>query len=834
MEPGRLRFDDCIISGTSLFTPSLLLILAYRTQHDNDKSSAGTATSTPRRGIQHRQNGLQPELRLIDVETKAEIDVDTLSFNRFESLSTADYHMSTVFIPPTSREATLQRGALETISGGLWEASRSAGRMFSSGASTASQTDSGHNVKTTPSHGSGTDTTPMSNNRRSQEAIPTMLTVGLKVFVQSPYDCVLAVKRDLSDHLTWLLDHERYEQAWLLIEQKPEVVAALPERQPTSTPSTPAKGQQSLAEFFESDDDPHGSQAPNRGVDSAVEKEKRRIGDMWVQQLVAAGDWASAGKVAGEVLGVSPRWEHWLWTFAHANRFDEITPYIPTTKLHPPLPSLIYEVILGHYIMHDRTRLKELLERWDPHMFDISSVAAAIEEKLKANYVNEVATESGEQGKDWRILLEMLAKLYIADGRPREALKCYVRLQNADAAMAIIRHFHLLSALADDISGFVTIRISKDQLESLSLHELEDASTEAVHVLVDEALHGNVSPEEVIRQLERKGHLFRPFLFFYMKALWKGRGSDDSLGRRNDRMTTEGKVFVEDYGDLAVELFAEFDRPLLMEFLRSSQSYSYERASTICEAKNYVPELVHLLAKTGQTKRALFLVIDKLGDVSQAVSFAKEQNDPDLWNDLLDYSMDKPRFIRALLEEVGTAINPIALVRRIPEGLEIEGLRDGVGRMVREYEIQFSISEGVAKVLRGEVATGMDTLRAGQKKGVKFAVRRERTKRAAQEIREHDNTKADNAPRSLLEPPNSTKHKQTALPGHCVGCGKAYLGEDDGLEGKRFNVSNPNKGFPTRIVSRVKSLFVYLLCSSVSRYPQTAVSRSLAKLNDCF
>ena len=130
----------------------------------------------------------------------------------------------------------------------------------------------------------------------------------------------------------------------------------------------------------------------------------------------------------------------------------------------------------------------------------------------------------------------------------------------------------------------------------------------------------------------------------------------------------------------------------------------------------------HILSKTGQTKRALYLIIENLSDVSFAISFAKEQDDPDLWNDLLDYSMDKPQFIRGLLAEVGTAIDPIQLVRRIPEGLEIEGLRDGIGRMVREYEIQHSISEGVAKVLRGEVAAGMDTLRAGQKRGVKFEV----------------------------------------------------------------------------------------------------------------
>jgi hypothetical protein len=93
------------------------------------------------------------------------------------------------------------------------------------------------------------------------------------------------------------------------------------------------------------------------------------------------------------------------------------------------------------------------------------------------------------------------------------------------------------------------------------------------------------------------------------------------------------------------------------------------QATQVCEERDYIPELVYLYSKTGQTKRALFLIIDRLADVSQAINFAKEQADKDLWEDLLDYSMDKPRFIRGLLEEVGTAIDPITLVRRIPEGL---------------------------------------------------------------------------------------------------------------------------------------------------------------------
>lgn len=141
-----------------------------------------------------------------------------------------------------------------------------------------------------------------------------------------------------------------------------------------------------------------------------------------------------------------------------------------------------------------------------------------------------------------------------------------------------------------------------------------------------------------------------------------------------------------------------------------------------CEDHNYVPELVFLYSKTGQMKRALYLIIDRLGDVSRAIAFARDLDDPDLWEDLLRYSMDKPRFIRGLLEEVGTAINPITLVRRIPEGLEIEGLREGLKHIMKEHEIQYSISEGVARVLRSEVAAAQATLRNGQRKGIKFEV----------------------------------------------------------------------------------------------------------------
>jgi hypothetical protein len=572
--------------------------------------------------------------------------------------------------------------------------------------------------------------------------------------------------------LTWLLDHDKYKDAWELVNEYPEVInTSTAESTLEDSQGTPTKRNQSLVEFFADDAASQTTISAPKIRDSTVEHERRRIGELWIQQLVTAKDWPTAGQVAGRVLGASSRWEHWVWTFAQAGRFDEITPYIPSKRVHPPLPTLVYEVVLGHYIIRDRLRFKELIDIWDPELFSIDSVISAIESKLASNDITEDTVEGGVQGRDWRILLEALAKLKVADGRPKEALKCQIQLQNADAAMKLIAEYHLVDAVADDIPGLLTLRVPKNQLEKAPLAELEEASADSIRLLVDEAYHGTVLPHTVVEQLEHQGSPFQPFTYLYLRALWKGFGTETQSHRIRERLESEGRVLVEDFGDLAVRLFAEHDRTLLMEFLRASRSYSYEKAAAICESKHFYPELVYLLSQTGQTKRALSLIINSLNDVSLAIKFAKEQDDAELWDDLLEYSMDKPRFIRGLLEEVGTSIDPIKLVRRIPEGLEIEGLREGIGRMVREYEIQGSISEGVARVLKGEVAAGMEELRNGRAKGIQFEVIHEKKDETLIEVKV--NVPNGSGPRQddAIAPDEVEKDAET---GHCVGCRKIF------------------------------------------------------------
>lgn len=768
----KLQFRDCVVSSLSLYSPSLLAILAYRTIGDDDKpiSSSNDLKDTPRRGRAHKHTGIAPQLRLVNVRDGEEVDVDELPMSRFQTLSAQDYHLESLWIPPpiSQKSAVESKGALE----GLWEASGGhyASKMFSSGASVLSRSSSGADDDARKGSSSGKG---VGNSRdlvptelRHVEAHPYLLEPGLKLFIQSPYDCVLAVRRGLSDHLDWLLKHQQYAQAWGLVDEHPEVIDSSNTDQRSLSSAaldSPSRTQQSLSDFLQSDDT--ASQPSGARENSAAAREKRRIGDLWLARLVATDKWDEAGQVARKVIQDGNRWEHWVLYFAQAGRFDEITPSVPTAFAHPPIPSIVYEVILGHYIVTSPARVAELLDEWEEGIFEASAIVSAIEARLASGEV-----KSGSE--DWKALLEALGRLYLGLAEPRKALKCYIRTQNAERAFDLIQGEKVADALGEDVPGILTLKLNKEQLQKAPLEELDESSEQAVKLLVEEAHRGTVAPGSVVRQLRQKGPAFQPFLFFYLRTLWKGTDRDrtELVSRRKfNRAVDEGHAMVEDHADLAVDLFAEYDRQTLLEFLKTSEVYDYSRAATICEKRHYIPELVLVLSKTGQLKQALWLIIGELGDVAQAIAFVKQN--PDLWDDLLEYGMDKPRFIRGLLEEVGTSVNPVELVKRIPEGLEVPGLKDGILKLVQGWEVQVAVSRGVERVLRGEVLAGMEVLRQGQRRGVRFEVLHEAEDAVDLAVVAQPLDATEQA--KHLMPDHSSG--EDVQPGHCVGgCGEVF------------------------------------------------------------
>lgn len=68
---------------------------------------------------------------------------------------------------------------------------------------------------------------------------------------------------------------------------------------------------------------------------------------------------------------------------------------------------------------------------------------------------------------------------------------------------------------------------------------------------------------------------------------------------------------------LQVGLYAEYDYSQLMGYLRASNYYSLEKAYEVCKERDFVPEMVFLLGRMGNSKQALMLIIERLGDVQR-------------------------------------------------------------------------------------------------------------------------------------------------------------------------------------------------------------------------
>lgn len=173
--------------------------------------------------------------------------------------------------------------------------------------------------------------------------------------------------------------------------------------------------------------------------------------------------------------------------------------------------------------------------------------------------------------------MESLAKLHEISGRHREALRCYIKLQDADSAMRLIKDSHLADAVADDIPSFVMLRVPSDRANRMTVEEQEEATLEAITLLVDEAQHGLVQPDVVVSQLQEKN--LNLYLFFYLRGLFKGEGIQEHTGENRDRLVMESKSLVDAFADLAVHLFAMYDQSILMDFLRTSVSYAFEKVS---------------------------------------------------------------------------------------------------------------------------------------------------------------------------------------------------------------------------------------------------------------
>jgi|SRR5579863_6622742 len=97
-----------------------------------------------------------------------------------------------------------------------------------------------------------------------------------------------------------------------------------------------------------------------------------------------------------------------------------------------------------------------------------------------------------------------------------------------------------------------------------------------------------------------------------------------------------------------------------------------------------------------------------LGDSATCVTF---------FNSPFSVSHPCAAFIRGLLENVGAEIDPIRLIRRIKNGLEIPGLKPALIKILQDFNLQLSLLEGCQDILHGDSADLAKRLHRDQTSG---------------------------------------------------------------------------------------------------------------------
>lgn len=148
-----------------------------------------------------------------------------------------------------------------------------------------------------------------------------------------------------------------------------------------------------------------------------------------------------------------------------------------------------------------------------------------------------------------------------------------------------------------------------------------------------------------------------------------------------------------------VHLYAKYNREKLLPFLKRSNSYPIEEALSVCTNKLFYPEMVYLHGRMGNTIEALSIIINKLDNIQMAIDFCKEHDDMDLWNELINQSIDRPQIMTKLLDGIAGFINPEILVNKIKMGQCIPGLKDSLVKMLCDLRLQVSIQDGCNDIL---------------------------------------------------------------------------------------------------------------------------------------
>ncbi|KAJ3067866.1 Vacuolar protein sorting-associated protein 41, partial [Podochytrium sp. JEL0797] len=402
-------------------------------------------------------------------------------------------------------------------------------------------------------------------------------------YIVSPKDIVVARPRDLDDHIEFLVSRARYEEALAAVES-----ATVTKKE---ADGSVYQGRMSVVDVV-------------------------AIGLKYLESLMDDGSYDQAAQMTPKILRTDTSlWQKWIYTFLGVQKLSLLLPHIPITSL--TLPKTVHEMMLAQFLESDPATFLILIQTWPPTLYDIPTVADAVESALASLSPTTPLTPPQKSLLESAILLSQRANrfdralihgLHLHDPTILDLVSPHNLFQTLQSNAGLLMSYDLATAAAEeDEIGTRTWTGRGEGFGDVLTGDRKEMVEEDVRIIRRQGLQRGVQllvrntdrapVMSVVKELES---VSRRFLHVYLDALFR---FDDHEGVQ--------------YHTLQVELYADFDPTRLIDFLRSSAMYKIQTAYELCEVRDLVPEMVFLLGKMGNNRKALVLVIERLGDVKQ-------------------------------------------------------------------------------------------------------------------------------------------------------------------------------------------------------------------------
>lgn len=409
------------------------------------------------------------------------------------------------------------------------------------------------------------------------------------------------------------------------------------------------------------------------------------LGVQYINSYVEQEDWSRAAQLAplvysvvkdkidsdGEARVLELKWEKLFEGLLKAGNADCLVEYLP---IESEIPLFVYEESLMCLLKKYKLDIfQTILKKWPIDKFDLEKIELKLEEMKRV---------VKDEDKVMEELLSSLITINLIQERYSRAIPYMIDTKD-NRTFEILRKYKLTSHFVTRLKEIILIplKMNKKHIESLPRDQLQLIFRPSFEFVFDSLriikLSNLVEMFNSDPELQKLELLQLEYIF----------DRDPSLSINHE--------------DLFIILLAKYEKDKLLPFLKTKNHYDVKKAIKVCQdSKELYHELIYLWGKVGETKRALSLIIDELKEPDLAIHFVKSWGDPELIDFLISYSMDKPDFIRAILESVDESrVLHIEVLKNLPENLEISDLPQLLKKVTKEVNLDFTVQKTIDGII---------------------------------------------------------------------------------------------------------------------------------------